>query len=65
MDAPDGLVGESLAVELDSEEPAALLKLGVELLNIIGGQLVQLGVAQCRDDVLVNAPLVGHLGIGA
>ena len=61
VDAPDGLVGKTFAVELGPEEPTALLEPGIELLNVIGGQFVQLGLAQRRDDMLVDAPFVGHL----
>ena len=43
MDAPDGLIGETFAIELGTKESAALFEPGVELLNIVGGQLVQLG----------------------
>ena len=64
MDASDGLIGETFAIELGPEEPAALLEFGVELLDIISCQLVQLSAAQCRDDVLLNAPFLGHLGVG-
>ena len=39
MDAPDGLIGKSLSVKLGSEEPAVLLEIGVELLDVVGGQL--------------------------
>ena len=65
MDAPDGLVGQAFSVELCSQKSAALLGLGVELLDVSGGQLVQGDLSQSRDDVLVDAPLIGHLGVGA
>ena len=65
VDTSDGLVGKTFAVELGPEEPTALLEPGIELLNVIGGQFVQLGLAQRRDDMLVDAPFVGHLGVGA
>ena len=41
MDAPNGLIGQSIAVELCPQQSAALLGLGVELLDVSGGQLVQ------------------------
>ena len=65
VDAPDSLVGETFTIEVSSEKSAALFEPGVELLNIVGGQLVQLGAAQCGDDVLIDAPLIRHLGVGA
>ncbi len=34
------------------------------MLDVPGGQLVQLYAAQGGDDVLVNPPLIGHLGVG-
>ena len=64
MDAPDGLVGEALSIELGAQQPPALFQIGVELLDVSGGQLVQLDTAQGGDDVLVDPPLIGHLGVG-
>ena len=63
MDAPDSLIGETFAIEFGAEKSTALFEPGVELLDIVGGELVQLGAAQCGDDVLIDAPLVGHLGV--
>jgi len=62
--APDCLVGQALTVELCPDESAALFELGIELLNVVGGQFVHLNISQHRDDVLINAPLIGHLCIG-
>lgn len=39
VDAPNGLIGESFAIELCPEEPAALFESGIELLDIVGGSL--------------------------
>ena len=64
MDAPDGLVGEPLSIELRAQPPPTLFQAGIELLDVPGGQLVQLDIAQGRDDVLVDPPLIGHLGVG-
>ena len=65
VDAPNSLVGKTFAIEFGPEKPAILLEIGVELLDVVGSQLVQLDAAQFGDDVLINAPLIGHLGIGA
>lgn len=40
VDAPDGLVGQALAIELGAKQPAVFLEIGVESLNFPGGQLV-------------------------
>ena len=40
VDAPDGLVGQALAIELGAKQPAVFLEIGVESLNVSGGQLV-------------------------
>ena len=40
VDAPDGLVGQALAIELGAKQPAVFLEIGVESLNVPGGQLV-------------------------
>ena len=42
MDAPDGLVGEPLSIEFLAQQSAVLLKMGIELLDVPSGQLVQL-----------------------
>lgn len=64
MDTSDGLVRKPFAVDFRSKEPAALFEVGVELLNVRSRQLVQSDVAQVWNDVLIDAALVGHLGIG-
>ena len=64
VDAPGGLVGQALAIELGAKQPAVFLEIGVESLNVSGGQLVQLDTAQGGNDVLVDPPLIGHLGVG-
>ena len=38
--------------------------MGIELLNVPGGQLVQLDIAQGGDDVLIDPSLIGHLSVG-
>ena len=48
VDAPDGLVGETLSIELRAQQSAVLLEMGIELLDVPGGQLVQLDTAQRR-----------------
>ena len=58
MDATNSLIGEPFAIELCTEKPAVLFESGIELLNVVGGQLVYLNISQCRDDVLINAPLL-------
>ena len=40
VDAPGGLVGQALAIELGAKQPAVFLEIGVESLNVPGGQLV-------------------------
>jgi len=63
VDAPDGLVGETLSIEFCAQQSAILPKMGIELLDVPGGQLVQLDTAQGGDDVLVDPPFIGHLGV--
>ena len=46
------------------EESAALLEFSVELLDVVGGQLVYLYISQRRNDVLVDAAFVRRLGVG-
>ena len=58
MDAPNGLIGEPFTIELCSKEPTVLFEFRIELLNVVGGQLVHLNISQHRDDVLINAPLI-------
>ena len=62
MDAPDGLVGETLSLEFCAQQSAILPKMGLELLDVPGGQLVQLDTAQGGGDVVVDPPLIGHRG---
>ena len=65
MDASDRLVRETFIVELGAYQPVALFKGHIQFLHVCRSQLVQLGAAQGRDDVLVNSPLIGHLRVGA
>lgn len=58
-------VGETLAVEIGADEPALFFQVGVELLEILLGQLAQRDLAQLRDDVLVDGGLIGVLRGGA
>ena len=64
MDAPDGLIREAGPIELGAGQTSALFQICVELLDVPGGQLVQRDSAQGGDDVLIDPPLVGHLGVG-
>ena len=48
VDAPNSLVGKTLAVELSPEKPTILFEISVELLDIVGGQLAQLCRRRCR-----------------
>ena len=64
VDASDSLIGETCTIELLAQQSAVLLEMGIELLDVPGGQLVQLDIAQGRNDVLIDPPLVGHLGVG-
>lgn len=63
MNTPDGLVGEPFSVDVSSDEPAVLLQINVELLEIVSGQFIHLNISQRRDDVLKDAPFVRHLCI--
>ena len=65
VDAADGLVGKSLTVLFLPEQTAILFESGVELLDVAGGEFVQRNRAQVRDDVLIDPPFIGHLGVGA
>ena len=65
MNASNRLVRETFAIELCAKQPAIFLEIGVEFLNVCGGQLVQLDLSQSRGYVLVNSPFIGHLSIGA
>ena len=62
---PHHPVGEPLAVEISADEPALLFQVGVELLEILLGQLAQRDLAQLRNDVLVDVGLIGVLRGGA
>ena len=64
VDAADSLVGKSLAVLFLPEQTAILFEPGVELLDVAGGEFVQRNRAQVRDDVLIDPPFIGHLGVG-
>lgn len=65
MDAADSLVGKSFAILFLPEQTAILFKPGIELLDISGGKFVQWSGAQVWDDVLIDPPFIGHLGVGA
>ena len=65
MDAPNGLVGQTFAVEFCPQQSATFFEICVELLDISCGQLVQLDTSESRDDVLIDPALIGHLGVGA
>ena len=58
VDTPNGLIREPFAVELSSKKPAIFFELRIELLNVVGSQLVHLNISQRRDDALINTPLV-------
>ena len=65
VDAADSLVGKSFAILFLPEQTAILFKPGIELLDISGGKFVQWSGAQVWDDVLIDPPFIGHLGVGA
>ena len=65
MDASDRLVRETFIVELGAYQPVALFKGHIQFLHVCRSQLVQLGAAQSRDDMLIDSPLIGHLGVGS
>ena len=65
VDATDSLVGKSFAILFLPEQTAILFKPGIELLDISGGKFVQWNGAQVWDDVLIDPPFIGHLGVGA
>ena len=54
MDATDGLVGEALPVDVGADEPTVLLEINIELLEVVGGQLLHLNITQRWDDVLIG-----------
>ena len=62
---PYHAVRQPRAIVVGVEEPPGLFQSGVELLEVALGQLVQRDLAQLRDDMSVNAPLVAALGRGA
>ena len=65
MEAADHGVGEALAELLRADEPPARFHPGIELLEVLLGQLVQGDLPQFRDDVLIDFRLVVGLGGGA
>lgn len=65
VDAADSLVGKSFAVLFLTKQTAILFEPSVELLDVAGGEFVQRNGAQVRDDMLIDPPFIGHLGIGA
>ena len=65
VDAADSLAGKSFAILFLPEQTAILFKPGIELLDISGGKFVQWNGAQVWDDVLIDPPFIGHLGVGA
>ena len=65
VDAADSLVGKSFAVLFLTKQTAILFEPGVELLDVAGGEFVQRNGAQVRDDMLIDPPFIGHLGVGA
>ena len=58
-------VGEALAELLCADEPPARFHPGIELLEVLLGQLVQGDLPQLRDDMLIDLRLVVGLGSGA
>lgn len=62
---PHHPVGETLAVEIGADEPPLFFQVGIELLEILLGQLAQRDLAQLRNDVLVDVGLIGVLRGGA
>ena len=57
-------VGQSLAELFRSDKPPARFHPGIELLEVLLGQLVQRDLPQFRDDVLIDFSLVVGLGGG-
>ena len=55
----------AIAILFLSEQTAILFEPSVELLDVAGGEFVQRNRAQVRDDVLIDPPFIGHLGVGA
>ena len=65
MEAAHHGVGEALAELLCADEPSSRFHPGIELLEVLLGQLVQGDLPQLRDDVLIDLRLVVGLGGGA
>ena len=62
--APHRLVGEAAAIVAGILDSPVLLEVGVELLEVILCELVQRGVSQRGDDVVVDSLFIGHLRVG-
>ncbi len=62
--APHRLVGEAAAIVAGILDSPVLLEVGVELLEVILRELVQRGVSQRGNDVVVDSLFIGHLGVG-
>ena len=62
--APHCLVGEAAAIMVNIFDASVLFEVGVELLEVILRELVQRGVPQRGDDVVVDSLFIGHLGVG-
>ena len=62
--APHRLVGEAAAIVAGILDSPVLLEVGVELLEVILRELVQRGVPQRGDNVVVDSLFIRHLGVG-
>ena len=62
---PHHPIRQAFPVEIGADQPALFFQVGVELLEILLGQLAQRDLAQLRNDVLVDVGLIGMLRGGA
>ena len=61
---PHHAVGEPLSMLFCANQPSPFFQVGVELLEVLLGQLPQRDLAQIRADVMVDDVLVVCLGVG-
>ena len=58
-------IGQALPILFCANEPPLIFQVGIELLEVLLGQLAQRNLAQLRDDMLIDGALICVLRSGA
>ena len=65
MTHPHHPIGQALPILFCANESSLLFQVGIELLEVLLGQLAQWNLAQLRDDMLIDGTLISVLRGGA